>query len=196
MYHLPLQPLAIRAVGMLSKLRHFVSHNTLLSVYYAIFASIMSYGCIIWGHIHNQHISRIQNIQNKVLKILCFAKYSDDVHNLYPQNGIIKFSDQIKLENFLYAHSSLKGNVPLPLKNQFFVTADHRESNTRGTSLTKLILPKVYSQNYGIFSIKYKATAYWNLIMGKIPENNFLNVTKATVKDKLIQYFIEIYRNT
>ena len=84
----------------------------------------------------------------------------------------------------------------VPLKNQFLVTADHRESNTRGTSLTKLILPKVYTQNYGIFSIKYKATAYWNLIMGKIPKNNFLNVTKSIVKDKLIQYFIDIYRTT
>ena len=32
--------------------------------------------------------------------------------------------------------------------------------------------------------------------MGKIPENNFIKVTKATVKDKLIQYFIDIYKNT
>ena len=185
-----------RAIGMLAKLRHFVSHDTILSVYYAIFASIMNYGCIIWGQIPNQHITRIQNIQNKVIKILSFAKYSDDEKNLYPQNGIIKFTDQIKLENFLYVHSSLQGNVPIPLKNQFLVTADHREPHTRGASLTKLILPKVYSQNYGIYSITYKATAYWNLVMGKIPANNFIKVTKGTVKDKLMQYFIDFYKNT
>ena len=81
-------------------------------------------------------------------------------------------------------------------KNQFLVTADHREPHTRGASLTKLILPKAYSQDYGIYSIRYKAKAYWNLIMGKIPANNFIKVTKGTVKDKLMQYFIDIYKNT
>ena len=100
--------------------------------------------------------------------IISFARYSDDETNLYLQNGVIKFIDQIKLENFLYAHSSLQGNVPRPLKSQFLVTADHREPHTRGASLTKLILPKVHSQDYGIYSIMYKATVYWNLIMGKI----------------------------
>ena len=72
---------------MLAKLRHFVSDDTILSVYYAIFASMLNYGCIIWGQIPNQHISRTQNIQNKVIRILSFSKYSDDEKNLYPQNG-------------------------------------------------------------------------------------------------------------
>ena len=75
------------------------------------------------------------------------------------------------------------------------MTADNREPNTRGSSLTKLILPNVKTQDYGIYSIKYKATAYWNLIMGKIPDNNFLKLTRATVKEKLTTYFNEIYKN-
>ena len=79
---------------------------------------------------------------------------------------------------------------------QFFVISDHRDSHTRGASLTKLILPKLHLQDYGIYGIRYKATAYWNLIMGKIPDNNFIKVTKATVKEKLFQYFIDIYKNT
>ena len=128
------------------------------------------------------------------MKIKSFVKQCDNENILYQQNGVIKFTDQIKLENFLYAHSSLQGNVPLPLKNQFLVTTDHREPHTRGASLTKLILPKVKTQNYGIYSIKYKATAYWNLIMGKIPENSFIKVTKTTVKEKLTQYFTDIYK--
>ena len=38
-----------RATGMLSKIRHYVSYNTLISIYYAIFSSHMTYGCQIWG---------------------------------------------------------------------------------------------------------------------------------------------------
>ena len=38
-----------RANGILSKLRHFTSKETLLSVYYAIFYSHMTYGCLVWS---------------------------------------------------------------------------------------------------------------------------------------------------
>lgn len=184
-----------RAVGMLSKLRHYVSHQTLLNVYHAIFGSIMTYGCITWGQNPNSHIIRIVKIQNKAIKVINFAHFSEDASQYYPINGIIKFTDHIKLENFLYAHSSLKGNVPSPLKNQFSVRADHFDPHTRGSALTKLILPKVRTQNFGIYSIKYRATAYWNLIMGNIPDNKFIDLTRNTVKNKISSYFIDIYIN-
>ena len=74
------------------------------------------------------------------MKILSFVKQCDNENILYQQNGIIKFTDQIKLENFLYAHSSLQGNVPLPLKNQFLVTTDHREPRTRSTASNTRLL--------------------------------------------------------
>ncbi len=182
-----------RAAGMLSKLRHFVSHQTLLNVYHAIFGSIMTYGCITWAQNPNPNIFRIGKIQDKAIKIINFAHFSDDASQFYPKNGIIKFTDQVKLENFLYAHSSIKGNVPSPLKNQFSIRADHCDPLTRGSALTKLILPKVRTQNFGIFSIKYRATAYWNLIMGNIPDNKFINLARNTVKDKIIEYFLVIY---
>merc|ERR1711890_185260 len=38
-----------RALGMLSKIRHYVKHETLLMIYYGIFSSILTYGSIIWG---------------------------------------------------------------------------------------------------------------------------------------------------
>ena len=123
------------------------------------------------------------------------SKYNTDTQNLYVTSKIIKFEDQIKLENFLYAHSSLKGNIPSPLQNLFFIRSDLCDPSTRGSTLTKLILPKVRTQNYGIFSIKYRATAYWNLLMGKFPDNKFIDLTRATVKEKIVSYFFENYTN-
>ena len=49
-----------RAIGMLSKIRHFVSYNSLICLYYAIFSSHMSYGCQIWD-------KRVMQIDIKVL---------------------------------------------------------------------------------------------------------------------------------
>ena len=178
---------------MLSKLRYFVDNHTLLNVYHAIFGSILTYGCIIWGQNPNSHVKRICKIQDKAVTVINFAKYNTDTLNLYVTSKIIKFEDQIKLENFLYAHSSLKGNIPSPLQNLFLIRSDHCDPCTRGSTLTKLILPKVRTQNYGIFSIKYRATAYWNLLMGKIPDNKFIDLKRATVKEKIVSYFFEHY---
>ena len=53
-YHTDLiAPKLSRAIGMLSKLRHFVNSNTLRSVYYGIFSSIMTYASQVWGQISN-----------------------------------------------------------------------------------------------------------------------------------------------
>ena len=41
-----------RANGMLSKIRHYVSHNTLTMIYHGIFSSILLYGSQIWGQIN------------------------------------------------------------------------------------------------------------------------------------------------
>ena len=184
-----------RAVGMLSKLRHFVSNQTAMNVYHAIFGSIMNYGCLTWAQNPNSHVFRIGKIQNKAIKIINFAQHDDDVELLYPKNRIIKFIDQVKMENLLYAHASIKGNIPGPLRNQFLIRGEHCDPSTRGSTLTMLILPKVRTQGYGIYSIKYKATAYWNLIMNNIPDNNFINLTKNTVKEKLLTYFFNVYNN-
>ena len=99
------------------------------------------------------------------------------------------------MENLLYAHASIKGNIPGPLRNQFLIRGEHCEPSTRGSTLTMLILPKVRTQGYGIYIAKYKATAYWNLIMNNIPDNNFINLTKNTVKEKLLTYFFNVYNN-
>ena len=156
----------------------------------------MDYGCITWAQNSNSHISRISKIQNKAVKIINFARFDEDVSPHYPKNKILKFTDQVKMENFLYTHASLKGNIPSPLKNQFLIRADYRDPATRGSDLTMLILPKVRTQVYGICSIKYKATAYWNLIMSNIPNNKFLDLKKNTVRENLMTYFINIYNNS
>ena len=54
-----------QANGALSKLRHFVSEKILLSLYYSLFHSHMSYAALIWGQRENIHIRRILTLQKQ-----------------------------------------------------------------------------------------------------------------------------------
>ena len=43
-----------RANGITTKLRHYVSVDTLKTIYYTIFDSHMRHACQIWGQSHNK----------------------------------------------------------------------------------------------------------------------------------------------
>ena len=57
-----LAPKLNRAIGMLSKIRHFVSIENLRNIYFGIFSSLLMYGAQIWGQHHNKHLKRIIKI--------------------------------------------------------------------------------------------------------------------------------------
>ena len=55
-----------RTNGILSKLRHYVPKKTMLSVYYALFYSHMTYGSLVWSLTTQKNIDSIFMLQKKV----------------------------------------------------------------------------------------------------------------------------------
>ena len=102
-----------RATGMLAKIRHFVPVNTLRSIYFGIFSSLLTYGSQVWGQFQNQHVGRLQKIQNKAIRIINFSGYNDPVDPIYHKLKVLKLGDHVKLQNFLYVHNSLNNKVPM-----------------------------------------------------------------------------------
>ena len=49
-----------RAIGMLSKIRHYVTKDTLRSIYFGIFSSVLIYGSQIWGLRRSNHFIRLE----------------------------------------------------------------------------------------------------------------------------------------
>ena len=98
-----------RAIGMLSKVRHFVEKETLRSIYFGIFSSNSTYGCQVWGQIKTKAFNRLESLQNKAIKVINFANPRESVTPLYKAARILKIKDFIRMQHFLYAH--IKGPV-------------------------------------------------------------------------------------
>lgn len=62
------------AVGMLAKIRHYITNETLKSVYFSIFNSHLLYGLQVWSLGNNPLQNRIITTQNKALRIITFKK--------------------------------------------------------------------------------------------------------------------------
>ena len=187
-----LAPKLNRAAGMLAKVRHFVTTPTLRNIYFGIFSSLLTYGAQVWGQFFNQHILRLTKIQNKVMRILNFANFRDDPTPLYNKSRILKLSDHIKLENFMYVHNSLRDNLPMPLRSTFQLATNLHNISTRGAKTDKIVLPKVRTI-CGLHSINYQSVASWNYIVSILPNSTTHLISKAICKKNITEYFINSY---
>ena len=164
---------------MLAKVRHFVTPQTLRNIYFGIFSSILTYGSQVWGQYINQHILRLVKIQNKAIRIITFANFHENTTPLYNKSKILKLSDHIKLENIVYIHNSLRGNLPIPLRDSFHLAEN--SYCTRGSLMHKLVLPKARTL-YGLNSINYQSVAAWNYILSVVPISKVHCVSKNVCK--------------
>ena len=60
---------------ILSKARHYVPSEELLSIYHAIFSSHLVYGCQIWGQSIHIFTKKVSKLQNRAMGILSFADF-------------------------------------------------------------------------------------------------------------------------
>ena len=119
---------------MLMKVRHYVPKPTLRTIYFGLVESILTYGAQVWSQIHNKSTNRIIKLQNIAIRIINFAHERQSTNELYKISKILKLYDHIHLQNFLYAHDFVKGNLPTAFNNTFKLTQNVHNYNTRGSS--------------------------------------------------------------
>ena len=151
-----------RAIGMLTKIRHYVKFETLCMIYHGIFSSILLYGSQIWGQISNSPIRKLQILQNKAIRAIKFKSARTSAGPLYKECNILMLNDNVKLQNFLFAYDNLKNNLPSSLKDSLSTIDIVHE--TRGVSYKQFKVPSVRTQIYGVNSIKAKSVNFWNYI--------------------------------
>ena len=184
-----------RAAGMLAKIRHYVTNEGVRNIYFSIFSSLMTYASQIWAQFSNKHVTRIQKIQNRALRIINFSEFDAPSTPLYFKSDILKLSDHVRLQNFLHVHRDLKENsLPLTLRNTYKLISDVTEyPNTRITSTCKLLLPKVRTVNYGINSITYRSVCDWNSFTNIDPDIKLHQLSRFVSKKHIKDHIINTY---
>ena len=183
-----------RTIGMLCKIRHYVNSITLRSIYYGIFSSLMTYGSQIWGQFQNKYVNRILKLQDKAVRIINFVSSYESRNPLYLKTNILKFSDHIKLLNFIFVFDSLKNNLPSILNNNFIQVNKIHNHSTRYALQNKVTLPKIKTLIYGIKSIKFQSSSSWNFFTGKYQNKELLDQTKHYCKKIITQHFLDNYK--
>ena len=119
-----------RAIGLMYKLRHFVSKKIIISIYYSLIYPFLIYAIPIWGSADNIYIKPLLTLQKKIVRLLIF---NDNYHNpsgslahtppLFYELNILVIQDIFKIQTAKYVYKCLHNLNLSHLNNMFTYVA-------------------------------------------------------------------------
>ena len=182
-----------RAIGLLSKIRHYVPKFLLRTIYYALFNSHLIYACQVWGQ-KETIVRKLLTIQNKALRIINFKPFDHPADPLYHSNKILKITDYIKLLNCMFVKDVLSGNCLSNFEGTFKLATNIHQHRTRHSTNNAVTLKHSQTQIYGIQSIEHQAATSWNALQNAI-NMDLLRESSHKSKDALMAHFINRYQH-
>lgn len=86
-----------RNIGIISKLRHYLSIPQLKQIYYNLIYPYISYAILAWGSAYNSQIQKIQTKQNHLARLIFFAiPYGKNTESAKP---LLNLLDMLTVNN-------------------------------------------------------------------------------------------------
>ena len=155
-YYTSLKKKLNRAIGLLSKVRHFTSQHLLKSLYYSLFNSHLIYGCQVWGQYQGNEFKKIETLQEKAIRIIKFLSNNDPVSKEMHQLRILKLKDFITLQNVLFVYECLEEERMKSFNTTYKQTETNQFYNRRSFNTHQLKKRNFKTENTGRFSILSK----------------------------------------
>ena len=149
-------------VGVISKLRHYLSISQLEQLYYnliypylpyAIIACLsyaiiacLSYAIIAWESAYKTHLKRLQSKQNTVLRLMFFATtsgpYTESALPFFNLLDVLTVNNVYRLHALKFTHLWHKGHLPSLFDNLFQYASCWHTHNTRYASKQNFCKPR------------------------------------------------------
>ena len=97
-----------QAIRLLSKVRHFTSENLIKKICSSLFNSHLIYGYQVWGQCQDTELKKIENLEEKAIRIIKFLPNNAPVFKEMHKSKIIKVKDFNIIQNILFINNCLK----------------------------------------------------------------------------------------
>ena len=176
-----------RGIGLLSKLRHFVSSHILTQVYYSIIFPYLTYGVLIWGNTYKTNLNPLIVLQKKAIRIITFSDFHAHTSPIFKELNLLKFPDIVHFYTAVFMYQYTYGKLPDSFCNFFTAISSQHHYNTRLASKSTFTLPSTRT-NYGLFNIRFCGPKIWNAV-----DETFKTLTIFSFKRKLKAGLINTY---
>ena len=128
-----------RGKAILTKLRHYVSKDTLRMLYFAFVQPNIDYGLIVWGSATPSALKPIQTNIKKTIRKMLFKKSNHPTEPLFQKLNILDFEKLKLLKIGIFMWKVLNDKVPQTLKDHF----------------------SIRERNYAMATIMQNSTCHW-----------------------------------
>ena len=90
-------------IGIISKLRYYLSVNQLKQIYYNLIYPYISYAIVAWGSTCKTNLQKIQTKQNRVIRLIFFATSSGE--NTASALPLLNIMDILTVNNVYRLHT-------------------------------------------------------------------------------------------
>ena len=196
-----------RANGMLAKTRHYVPDLELKNIYHAIFSSHILYGSQVWTPKLISVTDKISRLQKAAMRIMTFSEFRAHSEPLFKQLEILKFRDNIAVNNCLFVYDYFSNELPVSFSNTFKITYDLHKYSTRQATTGKLYIPRYKTTTFGLKCIYKRCIDSWNTLSTEInsininnnvntleiKDINLLKFSRTVLKDTLTKHILSTY---
>ena len=82
-----------RTIGILSKLRYYVTLDILVKLYYALIYPFLTYGLISWGNTYSSTTQPLFILQKRAMRVMTFSKFHEHSSPIFKHSKIVKLPD-------------------------------------------------------------------------------------------------------
>ena len=150
-----------RTAGVMYKLRRRFPLKTKMLIYNSLVASCLNYGIMCWGTAQNTSISKLQSLQNRVVRYMTNTPISSDVKQKFKELSILTIKELLFLETSKFMHKMYHNKLPGSF-DEYFLNIDHRY-DTRNRSIAQFKRPSPKT-NLGKRSVKYYGIDVWSKV--------------------------------
>lgn len=157
---------------VLRNLYPVVNSSVILTAYYSLFHSNMSYAVLAWGH--SAHTEQICKLQRRAVRAITGSGYREDIKQKFIDLKILTFTSVYVLKCLLWIRDN---------SNLF---TRHNDIHLHGTRNNSKIAVEFHRVNRGKFSANYYAPKLYNMLPEHIkclPPNQY----KARIKSFLTE---------
>ena len=175
----------VKFFGIFNHVKHFVSKRIARQLYFSFIYSRIYYGIEVYGSCADEQLSKLQVMQNKLLKLLLKLDYRTSTSLLHYNMILLKIADIHTVNILSFVNECRAGRNPDIFKNFFAVreaTYDHRHKDRLFVPLTRTELG---SSRCAILGAKL-----WNKYFDEVNQYLFKKSFRTRVAKSFITKYI------
>ena len=155
-------------LGIIYKARDCLNTSCLLSIFHSLASTHLNYCITTWCITNFSKVTEIQNLRNRILRLIFHRNPRDNIDDIYKKFAILKVRDKFKFEISCFVYKFLHRMLPDCLNNFFLLNSEIHFRQTRQSN--NLHLP-LFKKSTCKQSIKLVGVKLWKEIPNEIKQS-------------------------